>query len=230
MFPIPDALAAFYLVCFAVGVIFVVASLFMGLTQDATHLPGVDHGATGVDVGADGGHVGDAQQVGAGVDGHGPADGASGSADGRGHGHAGQHVSPINVSTVMAFLAWFGGAGYILRVYAGVLGFLSLLAATVAGLIGGALVFYFIARVLLPGQRFLDPADYRLEGTVARVTVPVGADRIGEIVYSKGGSRRSEGARSADGTPIERGTEVVIVRYERGIAYVEPWSSFVARG
>ena len=29
---------------------------------------------------------------------------------------------------------------------------------------------------------------------------------------------------SDDGRTIERGTEVVVIRYERGIAYVRPWA------
>ena len=131
---------------------------------------------------------------------------------------------------VMAFLTWFGGAGYILRVYAGIWGILSVVAAGLVGLVGGALVFYMLAKVIYPGQRFLNPADYRMEGTVARVTVPIREGEVGEIVYTKGGSQRSDGARSVDGNPIDRGTEVVIVRYERGLAYVEPWTSFVKKG
>lgn len=230
MFPIPDALAAFYLICFAVGFLFVLVSLFLGLTHDTFHLPGLPHG--------DGGGASvDGLDHGSGMDGAGDS-GASGVTDGGGAASAGHHaghhdghgVSPVNVSTVMAFLTWFGGAGYILRVYAGVWGLLSLVAAALVGLAGGAMIFYFLVRVLLPGQRFLDPEDYRLVGTVARVTVPVGADRVGEIAYSKGGSRRSDGARSVDGSAIERGTEVVIVRYEKGIAYVEPWSSYITKG
>jgi hypothetical protein len=62
------------------------------------------------------------------------------------------------------------------------------------------------------------------------VTVPIALGQTGEIVYTQGGSRHSDGARSAEGKPIEHGAEVVVVRYERGIAYVEPWGSFVAKG
>jgi membrane protein implicated in regulation of membrane protease activity len=234
MFPIPDALAAFYLTCFVVGFLFVFVSLFLGLTHDTLHLPGLSNGDgdhwhlggsgqdAGVDLGAHGGDVGAVVAADGGPDG---GDAASHPAHHGGHG-----VSPFNLSTAMAFLTWFGGAGYLLRVYAGLLGLASVVGAFLAGLAGGAIIFYFLARVLIPGQRILDPADYRMEGTVAEVTIPIGPDSVGEIVYSKGGSRRSDGARSVDGSAIERGTEVVIVRYERGIAYVEPWSSYLRKG
>jgi transcriptional regulator with XRE-family HTH domain len=36
-------------------------------------------------------------------------------------------------------------------------------------------------------------------------------------------ARRAASARSEDGRPIDRGVEVVVTRYERGIAYVRPW-------
>jgi hypothetical protein len=47
---------------------------------------------------------------------------------------------------------------------------------------------------------------------------------IGEIIFSQTGARRAAAARSEDGLAIERGTEVVVIRYERGIAYVRRWN------
>ena len=38
--------------------------------------------------------------------------------------------------------------------------------------------------------------------------------------------RRVCGARSEDGSAIAKGTEVVVTRYEKGIAYVRPWEEF----
>ncbi len=244
MFPIPDALAAFYLTCFAVGFLFVLVSLLLGVGHDTLHLPGMPHGDAG---GGDTGVVGHdlashdpAALVGLdGGFGHGasPANGGEGShtAGGPNGTTTGHHtenhgVSPFNLMTIMAFLTWFGGAGYVLRVYTGLLEILSLVGAILVGLAGGAIVFYLLARVFIPNQRFLDPADYRMEGTVARVTVPIHPGLVGEIVYTMAGTQRSDGARSIEGKTIDRGTEVVVVSYDKGIAYVEPWSSFVEKG
>jgi hypothetical protein len=44
------------------------------------------------------------------------------------------------------------------------------------------------------------------------------------MVYTQMGTRRVCGARSDDGTAIAKGTEVVVTRYEKGIAYVRLWS------
>jgi hypothetical protein len=38
--------------------------------------------------------------------------------------------------------------------------------------------------------------------------------------------RRSVGARGEDGEGIEKGKEVVISRYEKGLAYVKKWDEF----
>jgi hypothetical protein len=62
-----------------------------------------------------------------------------------------------------------------------------------------------------------------MDGVVARVSDEIRADGgTGEILFSQTGARRSAAARSEFGVPIARGTEVVVLRYIRGIAYVSP--------
>lgn len=140
------------------------------------------------------------------------------------HGHThGQELSPINLSTVTTFLTWFGGVGYILTTLGTLRTLLVLTLATLGGFVGAAIAFRVISRWLIAGQTLpMRVEDYRLEGTVGRVTLPMEGSRTGELIYTKHGTTRSEGARSTDGSPLPRGTEVVILRYERGIAYVEP--------
>jgi hypothetical protein len=43
------------------------------------------------------------------------------------------------------------------------------------------------------------------------------------MVFEQVGTRRSCGVRCEGGSPIAKGTEVVVTRYERGIAYVRTW-------
>jgi hypothetical protein len=124
-------------------------------------------------------------------------------------------------------MAFFGGIGYALSGPLGAGALVAVLGGAVGGVAGGAAVFTFLTKLLLRNQRILDPADYRLEGTVARVSSTIRADGIGEIIYTHDGVRHSHGARSATGEAIDRDTEVVVVRFERGIVYVEPWGSFV---
>ena len=57
---------------------------------------------------------------------------------------------------------------------------------------------------------------------LARVTVSIPAEGVGEIVFSRDGSIHSEAARSLNLDAIARETEVVIMQYEEGIAIVCP--------
>ena len=143
------------------------------------------------------------------------------------HGSAGHNggVSTVNVFTVLAFVTWFGGAGYLLHRSAIFSSQLVLLtAATISGLAGAVLLWAILFKVLLPHERVLDTADTKMEGVVASVSNGIRAgDSIGEIIFSQTGARRASPAKSDDGRAIERGTEVVVLRYERGIAYVQRW-------
>jgi hypothetical protein len=134
-------------------------------------------------------------------------------------------ASPFNLMTIMAFLTWFGGAGYILDAYLGWELVFTIPGAVAAGALAGWLVWLFLAKVLLPGTATPDPREYQIVGSLARVSVAIPAQGSGEVVYTLGGARHGDGARSADGLPIPRDAEVVIVRYERGIAYVQTFES-----
>jgi hypothetical protein len=62
-----------------------------------------------------------------------------------------------------------------------------------------------------------------MEGVVGRVSDEIRpGGGTGEILFSQLDARRSAAARSETGEAIPRGTEVVVLRYVRGIAYVTP--------
>jgi hypothetical protein len=95
-----------------------------------------------------------------------------------------------------------------------------------AGLGAGWLVFKFMVKLMQVSDQPLDSEDYRLEGSLGSISMPIREHGTGEIIFSLGGVRRCAGARSEDGKPMEKGTEVVIERYEKGIAYVKRWDEF----
>jgi len=135
----------------------------------------------------------------------------------------GSAISPFNFATLMAFLAWFGGAGYLLTGGGHLSHWIVLAVATAVGAVGGAIVFLFLARVLLRHERVLRASDFDMVGVLGRVTMPIREGGTGEIVYSQEGTRRSAGARSESGEAVARGSEIVVTRYEKGIAYVRLW-------
>jgi membrane protein implicated in regulation of membrane protease activity len=138
-------------------------------------------------------------------------------------GGKGSPESPINFGTIAAFLAWFGGAGYLLSRYSSIWAVLALALALLSGLGGAAAVFWFLFKVLLKHDRDLDPADYEMVGVLGRLSTTVRENGTGEMIFSQDGVRRAASARSENGRPIARGVEVVVTRFERGIAYVRPW-------
>ena len=182
-----------FLFMFLFGLVFTVVSLILGFT-----------GAAGFDLG------GDAELHFGGNDGGADVD-------------VGDGPGVLNMPTVMAFLTWFGGAGYILTRSLGFGAVLAVPAALISGLIGGGIMFVLLARLLWPMMtKPMSRADYHLPGTPARVVSSIREGGVGEIVYMKNGSRFTAGARSADDRPIGKGEEVVILKYERGIAFVQP--------
>jgi hypothetical protein len=201
--------ADFYLICFAVGFCFSFFSfVFGGARFGRLHFPhfhghGVAHLPTA--------HapVAHAPSV--------PAAGAARLA-------RGGSISPVNPPTLAAFLAWFGGTGYLLTRYSALwIGF-ALLIAVGVGLLGGAIVFVFLTRVLISDEESMDPADYEMVGVLGKLCVSIREGGTGELLYSQMGTRRVCGARSEDGSAIAKGTEVVVTRYDKGIAYVRLWS------
>jgi hypothetical protein len=123
-----------------------------------------------------------------------------------------------------AFLAWFGGTGYLLTRYSSIWFVIGLGVALLSGLAGAAIVFFFLSRVLMSDEENLDPSDFEMVGVLGRTSVPIREGGTGEIIYSQAGTRRTCGARSENGNSIAKGSEVVVTRYEKGIAYVRLWT------
>jgi hypothetical protein len=191
-----------YLICFVVG--FVLA--LIGALGGTFHWPFGGHDAL------HGFHL---------PHGHAPGAHAGGQGTAAAHGPGGGvHVSPWNFATLMGFLAVFGGVGYLLSSRGRLGNAVVLGIALAAGVSGAALIFGFLTRVLLRHERFLEAADYDMVGVLGRITVPIRTGGTGEVVYSQGGTRKSVGARTEDGGAMDRGKEVVVTRFERGIAYV----------
>jgi hypothetical protein len=147
-----------------------------------------------------------------------------------GHFHAGHHahaahthgnsISPFNMFTTMAFLCWFGGAGYLLTHYRFAVVPVIFALAVGIGLAGAGLIFGFLTKVLLPRERTMLPEDTEMCGVVATVSSELKPSGLGEILFSLDGTRRGAAARSEDGQPIPRDAQVLVMRYEQGVAYV----------
>jgi hypothetical protein len=207
-----------YLLCFLVGFSLSVLSFLAGAVHIhlpfKLHLP--FHGS-----GHAGGHIGAGHATGVHAGSHASASAAKAAA----HSDAG-HLSWFNATTIMAFLAWFGGVGYILAKHSHLAVLEALGVSILSGLGASYLVFRFMAGLMRGGSGEMHPWDYRLEGSVGNVSAAIRANGTGEVIFVQVGVRRSVAARSDNGKAIALGAEVVIERYENGIAYVQLWDEF----
>lgn len=186
-----------YLLCFAFGLFWAIASLLLG----SFRLHGRVHAA----------HV---------------------------HSHAGHAAHPaakaslgskfwgefLNMHSLAIFLAWFGGCGFLMTRHSQIGVAVVLLVSVLGGLLSAFAVASFL-HFLQGKERELDPFDYDMVGVLGRVSSSIRSGGTGEILYSRDGARASACARSEGGQPIERGVEVVVTRYEKGVAYVRTWDS-----
>jgi hypothetical protein len=197
---------SFYLVCFLVGLLLSALSLLGGMGHIGWHIhaPHVPHLPTAAHLPHGVPHAGHVPQ------------GAHASG-------AGSTVPWWNAFSVMVFLCWFGAAGYLLTRYGSFVAGVVLVLAGICGVAGGAIVFLFLTKVMLPHERELTADETAVAGVVGRVSAPIPAGGIGEIVYEQMGARHSAPARSEDGIAIPKQEEVFVVRYEKGIAWVRRW-------
>jgi membrane protein implicated in regulation of membrane protease activity len=133
-------------------------------------------------------------------------------------------MSMLNPSCLAVFLAWFGGVGYMLTRYSGLAFWANVVIAIALGLTGAWLLASFL-RFLQAREKTLDAADYEMVGVLGKVTCGIRPDGVGELIYARDGARKATPACSDDGTEIPRGCEVIVTRYEKGIAYVRTWEA-----
>ncbi len=147
-----------------------------------------------------------------------------------GHGDHGGHDGPstLNIGVILAFITWFGGIAYLLRDGLNLFAPLSVLVGLAFGVLGG----YLMRRLFLYArsqETIMNPDDYRLPGVIARVTSSIRESGTGEVMYVQMGIRQVAAARAEKRVAIPKGTEVVILRRDKGIVYVDLWDNLVDR-
>jgi membrane protein implicated in regulation of membrane protease activity len=120
-------------------------------------------------------------------------------------------VSPLSIA---AALVWFGGVGLLTEgsIFSAVFAVLAAVAA--AAIVRSVMNAFLRASVA--------PLSLRGEGAIGTVNATIPPGSTGEVIYTLEGLHRTAPARTQDGRMLPRGTEVVIIRREKGIAWVEP--------
>ncbi len=130
----------------------------------------------------------------------------------------------LSPSAAALFLTWFGAVGFLLVRHSTLGLAVALAVAFAVGMIGAWLVAAFI-RYLQSHEQPLNPLDFQMVGLLGKVSSPIRRDGVGELIYLRNGARTPLPARSEDGLAIERGVEVIVTRFAKGIAYVRTWDA-----
>ena len=186
-----------YLALLAIGVIYAVFILIGGALGDL-HLPGLDVDVGGHDVGPV--HVDVAADAG------GPE----------------VKIPSLSPVTVASFVTAFGAFGLIGTTLFDSSGRASLLWAIGGGLVVAVIAHFAFGYFLIAPQGSSEVHLKDIVGAVAEVTTPIPADNVGEVAFVAQGGRVTYTAKSAGGTPIARGTTVVIEKIVGGVAVVRP--------
>jgi hypothetical protein len=133
-------------------------------------------------------------------------------------------LSLVNPMVISSFLTFFGLAGFCLTLTFRTLGIISLVPATVIGIIVTKLLLMIINWMFTTLQSTSHALIGEIIGQAANVTVPITCDRIGEVTYVIHSKLYNSPARAlSPEVTFEKGTRVIISQFRNGIAYVEPW-------
>jgi len=136
--------------------------------------------------------------------------------------------SPVfNPPTVAALAIGFGACGYLLVARTGLGPLAALIISAMTGASAFSAMTVLMARWALrssPDMSLHEEQEEKINGQVATVTLPIGRNEPGEITWFAWDRRHVIPARTADGSEVPAGTEVVIDVVEEGVARVELWS------
>jgi len=133
---------------------------------------------------------------------------------------------PVSPGAFLVFLSWLGGVSFVLRRAAD---WPLLAALPVAALLGigvAAVVQRAVRKLSNTEGSVLEPEHYRLPGTIGRVSSSIRAGGTGEVIYEQAGVRQVVAARATGAEELQRGTEVLVLSVDNGIAIVQVFDPF----
>lgn len=230
-----DPLSLVFLFCFLFGLLFLLAVAFLGHFghghghATVGHHTGVGHGLVhGFQT-----HVSDPFHAAhaTAIHGNGGTHTANGQHTGGQSSDASHHFSLLalfNPTAIVLFLLWFGFFGYMFHNAANLALPFTIIGAVVGGFIVAAIIISLLDRLIGQSEASTVQDISERTGLVGKVNKTIPANSLGEIIYvSPGGHRKSIPARTLDSRRLERGQEIVVLNYQRGIAEVDTWEHFI---
>lgn len=135
------------------------------------------------------------------------------------------NINPISIRTILGFLTFFGGAGYLFNL-SGIPTFIAVIIAILCGWLGGWLIWKFTWWVISQsGSSHVRETEYI--GRDGSVMVDIHPNRLGEIRVVIRGYVVTGPARSHSQKSIPAGAAIVITGKEGGVFIVEPETEYL---
>jgi len=128
----------------------------------------------------------------------------------------------LSPATIASFVTAFGAFGLIALGLFNASGRASLAWAAGGGVLVAIGAHFAFSYFLIAPQGSSEVKTKDIVGAVAEVTTPIPADSVGEVAFVAQGGRMTYTAKTVTGTPIARGTTVVIEKVVGGVAVVRP--------
>ena len=133
---------------------------------------------------------------------------------------SGVHMSPFNPVVIAIFLVSFGGTGLTAMQLLG-WHLASLAVAAPSGMVMAGITFALFEKLFSITQGSSSPSQQELIGKEAEVITPIPQDGLGEIAYTRRGTRFTAAARCESGAPVPKQTVVAITRIVGHTHYVK---------
>lgn len=148
----------------------------------------------------------------------------------RGTGKSSRPAPYMNLPALAAFMVLFGAVGYLLVRNLSTSALTVGLFAIVAGAAAWMGMSVLMAKwALRPSEQGAHSEAEAIQGLLAVVVSPIGEGDSGSIRYERSGIRSEAPARGIDQAILLPGTDVVIDRFEDGVAIVEDWAAVERR-
>lgn len=136
----------------------------------------------------------------------------------------------LNLPALAAFMVVFGAVGYLVFRNS-TLGSLPITAiASVSGVAGWLGMTFLMAKwALRPGDPNAHEEAEAIQGQPAEVVKPISSSSLGSIRYQKNGRDHESPARGITAVNLPSGADVIIDRFDNGVAVVEDWASVEQR-
>jgi len=218
-----------YLVCCAVGTLYLLAGAFLGHFADSGAGHGIHVDSHGFGHGAHGGHAGHSGHADLADLNPNPSKVAVIPGTHRGRATPVRLIlSLLSPMTISVFLAFFGISGIFALKILPALGAYSTILAAIFGLLVTGQVMRVLGWMVRQMHVTSQPDTEDLIGQRADVTVPISPDSIGEVVYVIGLSRYNKSARAVNPeATFSQGSKVIISDVDNHVVLVEPWKEFL---